>query len=89
MDKVLAVKWIWKDQIKSVELIAFQDSMLQCGLWELHDIEDWIPGCADVPTGFTSVMLGECFEKIEQLDEKVVQHDLLVRRFLTLFDFRL
>ena len=40
-----------------------------------------MPGCADVPIGFASVMAGECFELIGELTDKLIHNDLLVRKF--------
>ena len=39
-----------------------------------------MPGCADVPIGFASVMAGECFEAIGELTDELIHNDLLVRR---------
>ena len=40
MDKVWAVKRIWKERIKSVELSPFQEAMLESGLREFHESQD-------------------------------------------------
>ena len=66
MDKVWAVKKIWRERIKGMELTPFQESMLQCGLQEFHNVEDCILGCVDVPISLTLAMVGECFEKSNQ-----------------------
>ena len=80
MDKVWAAKRIWKERIKSVELSPFQEAMLESGLREFHESQDQMPGCADVPIGFASVMAGECFEAIGGLTDEMIHNDLLVRR---------
>ena len=80
MDKVWAAKRIWKERIKSVELSPFQEAMLESGLREFHESQDQMPGCADVPIGFASVMAGECFEAIGELTDELIHKDLLVRR---------
>ena len=80
MDKVWATKRIWKERIKSVELSPFQEAMLESGLREFHESQDQMPGCADVPIGFASVMAGECFEAIGELTDEMIHNDLLVRR---------
>ena len=81
MDKVWATKWIWREQIKSVELSPFQEAMLEAGLRDFHKTADQMRGCADVPIGFASVMVGEFFELIKQLTDEMIHNDLLVRRF--------
>ena len=45
MDKVWAVKRIWKERIKSVELSPFQEVMLESGLREFHKSQDQVLGC--------------------------------------------
>ena len=80
MDKVWAVKRIWKERIKSVKLSPFQEAMLESGLREFHESQDQILGCADVPIGFASAMTGECFEAIRELTDEMIHNDLLVRR---------
>ena len=80
MDKVWAAKRIWKERIKSIELSPFQEAMLESGLREFHESQDQMPGCADVPIGFASVMVGECFEAIGELTDELIHNDLLVRR---------
>ena len=80
MDKVWAAKRIWKERIKSVELSPFQEAMLESGLREFHESQDQMPGCADIPIGFASVMAGECFETIGELTDEMIHNDLLVRR---------
>ena len=67
--------------MKSVELSPFQEAMLESGLREFYETQDQMPGCADVPIGFTAVMVGECFEAIGELTDKVIHKDLLVRMF--------
>ena len=80
MDKVWATKRIWREQIKSVELSPFQEAMLESGLRQFHESQDQMPGCANVPIGFASVMVGECFEVIWELVDEIIHNDLLVRR---------
>ena len=79
MDKVWAAKRIWRERIKSVKLSPFQEVMLELGLRKFHESQDQMPGCANIPIGFASVMAGECFEKIEELTDEMIHHDLLVR----------
>ena len=80
MDRVWATKRIWRERIKSVELSPFQEVMLESGLREFHKSQDQMPGCANIPIGFASVMAGECFEAIGELTDKMIHNDLLVRR---------
>ena len=80
MDRVWAVKRIWKEQIKSVELSPFQEAMLESGLREFRESQDQILGCTNVPISFASVMAGECFAAIGELTDEMIHNDLLVRR---------
>ena len=59
-----------------MEVTPFQESLLESGLWDFHEMVDQIPGCVDVPIGFASVMAGKRFEAIEQLTDDVIHHDL-------------
>ena len=73
------MKRIWRDQIKSVELTAFQESMLQAGLWEFHDMEDQVPRCADVSVGFCICNGRGVLSEDRRLSDEVINNDLLVR----------
>ena len=50
--------------------------MLELGLREFHESQDQMPGCADVPIGFASVMAEECFEVIGELTDEMIHNDL-------------
>ena len=89
MDKVWATKRIWREQIKSVELSPFQEALLESGLRDFHEPADKMPGCADIPIGFTSLMAGECFEVIGELTDEMIHNDLLVRRLPVCFCLKL
>ena len=53
---------------------------MESGLREFHESQDQVQGCADIPIGFTSVMVGECFEAIGELTDEIIHNGLLVRR---------
>ena len=64
MDKVWAVKRIWKERIKSIKLSPFQEAMLELGLREFHESQDQMLGCANIPIGFASVMVGSVLRRL-------------------------
>ena len=76
---VLVMYWPGK-LVLAPSVSPFQEAMLESGLREFHESQDQMPGCADVPIGFASVIAGEYFEAIGELTDEMIHNDLLVRR---------
>ena len=76
-DAIWAARQIWQHRVKSIEMSAFQEAMVTRGLRN-PDKAEKMPGCASIPMGYSAVMAGECFERIDELSEEIIHQDLLV-----------
>jgi len=76
-DQIWAACEIWKSRVKNMEMMVFQEVMLEQGLVEFAGPGDAAPDEVMVPIAYAVVTAGECLETINDLKE-VIHNDLLV-----------
>jgi len=76
---VWASQTMWRKRLPSIEMTAFQESLISRGLKEFPDDEDQMPMECSVLMGFLVVLAAECLEAIDKVNEEVVHNDCLVR----------
>ena len=86
MDHIWAAAETWRQRLPAIEMTVFQEELISRGLKEHADEEDAMPASVQFPIAYAAVLVGECLEEIDKVNENVVNQDLVVSRSYFVFD---
>jgi len=78
MDHIWGAAETWRKCVRQIEMSPFQEALIVRGVREHAEEEDTMPPSVQFPIAYAAVLVGECLEEIDKVNESVVNLDLMV-----------